>query len=122
MSRAAWLNLPHARTVADRVERELERLRALDGPGSAEMNTLVLELKKSLDPWAEDPPPDIAEAEADAVAVRARALVTAITSRDAARSDRLGQCVRNLFECLGLESEGRDLALDCGEDPDSPMR
>jgi hypothetical protein len=38
------------------------------------------------------------------------------------RSDRLGQHVRNLFECLGLAEEGAQLSLKCGERPDSPMR
>jgi hypothetical protein len=39
-----------------------------------------------------------------------------------ARGDRLGQLVRNLFECLGLPEEGAALALQCGEDPGSPLR
>ena len=36
--------------------------------------------------------------------------------------DRLGQHVRNLFECMGLPEEGALLALECGERPDSPLR
>ena len=36
--------------------------------------------------------------------------------------DKLGQCVRNLFECLGLPNEGRRVSLVCGENPDSLMR
>jgi len=39
-----------------------------------------------------------------------------------ARGDRLGQLVRNFFECLGLAEEGAQLALRCGERPDSPLR
>ena len=42
--------------------------------------------------------------------------------RQRARGDRLGQCVRNLFECLGLPNEGRRVSLACGENPDSIMR
>ena len=38
------------------------------------------------------------------------------------RNDRLGQNVRNLFECLGLAEEGRTLSLVCGERPDSALR
>jgi hypothetical protein len=60
-------------------------------------------------------------AAADEVAQRARALVAAILEGPA-RSDRLGQLVRNLFECLGLADEGATLALQCGERPDSPLR
>ena len=52
---------------------------------------------------------------------RARALVAAILATPA-RGDRLGQFVRNLFECLGLPEEGAALSLECGERPDSPLR
>jgi hypothetical protein len=38
------------------------------------------------------------------------------------RDERLGQAVRNLFECLGLPEEGADLGLQCGESPDSLLR
>jgi hypothetical protein len=58
---------------------------------------------------------------ADRVGELARALVAAIADRGV-RSDRLGQHVRNLFECLGLAEEGRTLSLQCGERPDSPLR
>ena len=56
-----------------------------------------------------------------ASAVLARALVEAILASPT-RGDRLGQNVRNLFECLGLPEEGAELALQCGESPDSPLR
>jgi hypothetical protein len=36
--------------------------------------------------------------------------------------DRLGQNVRNLFECLGLGQEGAEISLRAGEDPRSLMR
>jgi len=38
------------------------------------------------------------------------------------QGDRLGQSVRNLFECLGLAEEGAELSLRCGERPDSLLR
>lgn len=122
MSRDSWINLPHARTVAERLERQLEILRVLDGPGSADLNQRVLDLKRALDPWTEDPLPERAAAEADAVLGPARALADAIVANERARSDRLGQCVRNLYECLGAPDEGRDVSLACGEDPNSLMR
>ena len=36
--------------------------------------------------------------------------------------DRLGQAVRNFFECLGLGVEGARLSLLAGENPDSALR
>jgi hypothetical protein len=36
--------------------------------------------------------------------------------------DRLGQCVRNLFECLELGREGAAISLRAGEDPKSFQR
>ena len=58
---------------------------------------------------------------ADKVAALARVVVTGIVAAPC-RGDRLGQSVRNLFECLGLADEGRELSLRCGERPDSPLR
>ena len=36
--------------------------------------------------------------------------------------DRLGQCVRNLFECLELGKEGAAISLRAGENPSSLQR
>lgn len=36
--------------------------------------------------------------------------------------DRLGQCVRNFFECLELGPEGAAISLRAGEDPKSLQR
>lgn len=36
--------------------------------------------------------------------------------------DRIGQCVRNLFECLERGEEGARLSLLAGEDPCSLLR
>jgi len=79
------INLPHARTIGQRIARTLD---ALDGFGH-EGNG------------------------------QAQALSGALAS--SCRSDRLGQHVRNFFECLGLHEEGADLALKCGERSDSPL-
>lgn len=121
-ARAAWINLPHARTIAERIERQLEILRVLDGEGSTRLNALVLDLRNRLEPWVEDAAPEKAAEAADPVVEVARSLVNAIVDDERARSDRLGQCVRNLFECLGLPHEGRRVSLSCGEYPDSLMR
>jgi hypothetical protein len=77
-----------------------------------------------LDPWmdADENPPGVqAEALRDRVAALGRELFDAI---EAARlgGDRLGQCVRNFFECLELGLEGADISLRAGEDPRSLQR
>ena len=118
------INLPHARTVTQRIGRSLEALGAFTegGNGGAPgLRTAYSELEDAVRPFDEDPGADDAIRAADDVALRARSLVGAILDT-AARSDRLGQHVRNLFECLGLAAEGAELSLRCGERPDSPMR
>ena len=72
-------------------------------------------------PSTRTPPRRETIAAADAAAEKARALVDAILETHA-RSDRLGQHVRNLFECLGLAEEAATFSLQCGERPDSPLR
>ena len=118
------INLPHARTIAARVGRTLEALGAFGEGGNG--GALALHgafdaLEQCLRAFDEDPPPEEALASADAAAQRARVLVDAILETPS-RSDRLGQHVRNLFECLGLAEEGATLSLLCGERPDSPLR
>jgi hypothetical protein len=122
--RYAFLNLPHARTVAARIERSLEALAAFGEAGdghAAPLRDAWVRLSRELEPFEEDPPAEQALVAADAAAVLARALVDAIIASPA-RGDRLGQHVRNLFECLGLAEEGALLSIQCGESPDSPLR
>ena len=57
----------------------------------------------------------------DQAAVLGRKLVDQI-EREKAGHDRLGQCVRNLFECLELGQEGAVISLRAGEDPKSFQR
>ena len=121
-ARAAWINLPHARTIAERVERQLEILRVLDGEGSQPLNAAITALRHSLESWVEDAEPSKAAESTDPVVELARELVRKIVDDERARGDRLGQCVRNLFECLGLPNEGRRVSLACGENPESLMR
>jgi len=122
--RYAFINLPHARTVAARIERSLEALSAFGEAGdghAAPLRDAWARLNRELEPFEEDPPAEEALLAADAAAALARALVDEIVASPA-RGDRLGQHVRNLFECLGLAEEGALLSLQCGESPDSPMR
>ena len=71
--------------------------------------------------FVNDPPAEVALPAADKAAAHARDLVEALL-QTSVRGDRLGQHVRNLFECLGLPEEGAAQALRCGEHPDSPLR
>jgi hypothetical protein len=123
-ARYARVNLPHARTIAARIGRSLDALGAFaeqGNGGAAGLNAAYDALEAACRAYDEDPPFERALAAADDVAAVARPLVEAIL-RAGARSDRLGQHVRNLFECLGLPEEGAELSLKCGERPDSPLR
>lgn len=118
------INLPHARTIVARIGRSLEALGAFGEAGNGGAFTLHSSydaLERELRDFDDDRALEAAIAAADAAAALARALVAAIVETPA-RSDRLGQGVRNLFECLGLGEEGAALGLRCGERPDSPLR
>jgi hypothetical protein len=118
------VNLPHARTIVQRIGRSLEALSAFGEQANGDAASLVSAmeaLEGALRGFDEDPPGEEALRAADAVAALGRALVEAILATSA-RSERLGQHVRNLFECLGLAEEGAELSLLCGERPDSPLR
>jgi len=121
--RYVHINLPHSRAVVLRIGRTLDFAGAFreDASGGRALQAAFTALEREAAPWDEDPAQDAAVSAADAVAERARALVGAILDTPL-RSDRLGQHVRNLFECLGLAEEGAELSLRCGERPDSPMR
>jgi hypothetical protein len=123
-ARYVEINLPHARTVILRIGRSLEFLGAFrehDNGGALALHGAFQALEREALPFEEDPALEAAIQGADAVAEKARALVEAIVD-STTRSDRLGQHVRNLFECLGLAGEGARLSLRCGERPDSPLR
>jgi hypothetical protein len=122
--RYVHINLPHARTIVSRLGRTLEAFGALGEAGNGSAPGLLDAydaLEEAVKDFDEDPPLEAALRAADEVAGRGHALVEAILATPC-RGDRLGQSVRNLFECLGLAQEGAELALRCGERPDSPLR
>ena len=122
--RYVLINLPHSRTILARLGRTLEALGAFDDSGNGgnlELHSAYDAVEAAVREFDEDPPMEVALQAADAVATRGRALVAAILATRC-RSDRLGQWVRNLFECLGLAEEGARLSLECGETPDSFLR
>lgn len=110
------LNLPHAATVTGRIVRLLE--------GERDLQQLAEELLEPLLVYqlTQDYSTSTATYQArDRAAERGRKLAAGIAAAGLGR-DRLGQCVRNLFECLELGEEGARLGLLAGENPDSMQR
>ena len=109
------LNLPHAATVASRIARLLE---------GESLRPLAEELLEPLLVYqvTQDYSTNIVAYQVrDRAAERGRRLAEGIAAAGLGR-DRLGQCIRNLFECLELGEEGARLGLLAGENPDSMQR
>ncbi len=116
----ADINLPHAYTVLGRIFRWMDQ--ELSPPvEQTSVPRLLRDLDRLLGQYPYDPPTTEARQAAEQAAALARQLVEEI-AKAGYQGDRLGQCVRNLFECLGLAGEGAGLSLLCGERPDSPLR
>ncbi|AOS46058.1 hypothetical protein Verru16b_03153 [Lacunisphaera limnophila] len=114
------LNLPHAGRIARRLVTYLHR----DGHHATAAAATAVALVERLDPYfesEENPPLIHVEAVRAEVAALARHFVEQV-ELDALGHDRLGQAVRNLFECLELGREGAALSLRAGEDPGSMQR
>jgi hypothetical protein len=117
------LNLPHAGRIARRIILILPARGRSDGPEAVARRTAA-ELLALLEPCVEldeNPAQALALQLRDRAATLGRTLVDQI---EAGRLgfDRLGQCVRNLFECLELGREGASISLRAGEDPRSLQR
>ncbi len=118
------LNLPHAGRIARRIGPLLERHPGAKSAEAAAAVRLAEELIALLDPCldlGENPPSPGAERMRDRAAELGRKLVAHI-ERGGLGGDRLGQCVRNLFECLELGREGAAISLRAGENPRSMQR
>ncbi|HKB57557.1 MAG TPA: hypothetical protein VKC51_08195 [Lacunisphaera sp.] len=114
------LNLPHAGRIARRLLTVLHS----DGHDKAAAGDTAEKLLVLLDPYfesEENPRPDAAARVRNQAAVLGRQFVDQV-ELDKLGHDRLGQCVRNLFECLELGREGAALSLRAGEDPGSMQR
>jgi hypothetical protein len=117
------LNLPHAGRVARRIILILPARGSAEGPEAAARRTAA-DLLALLEPCVEldeNPPKALALELREQAAVLGRKLVDQIESGGLG-FDRLGQCVRNLFECLELGREGASISLRAGEEPDSLQR
>lgn len=113
------LNLPHAATIARRITYFLgdeETMRLARG--------LSLQIEKLLQPYGdsgENPAPGEGDRAVTETARLARLIVREV-EREKAGHDRLGQAIRNLFECLELGAEGAEISLRAGENPGSTLR
>lgn len=118
------LDLPHAGRLADRLQQMLEKAADPEEPKFEEMFELANRLSGMLFPYfSTDENPETAEGYRvrDEAAALARQLVDQIEEHRVGY-DRLGQCVRNLFECLELGEEGMEISLRAGENPGSLAR
>jgi len=118
------LNLPHAGRVAWRIDSLLSAETSANPLKLDAAVATVAEIRGLLEPAIElddNPPPPIAVELRNRVAELGRRLVGQIESGGLGH-DRLGQCVRNLFECLELGLEGADISLRAGENPKSLQR
>lgn len=118
------LDLPHAGTIAERITMLLHRNLEGEAEGADTVTELAGELFDLLWPYrvsGENPAePEATEAQQEAARL-GRAIVEQIETLRIG-SDRLGQCIRNLFECLALGEEGAEISLRAGEDPNSIQR
>jgi hypothetical protein len=117
------LNLPHAGRIARRIVLILPARGRTDGPEAVARRTAA-ELLSLLEPCVEhdeNPAPELAIQLRDRAAALGRVLADQIESGGLG-FDRLGQCVRNLFECLELGREGAAISLRAGENPKSLQR
>ncbi len=116
------LDLPHAGRIADRIATLVHRhtedagLDAPDAVAAADRLSAFLFRNTTGD----ENPPDAMRVR-DEAAELARHLVSLLEQAQIT-GDRLGQLVRNLFECLELGKEGAEISLRAGENPKSLQR
>jgi hypothetical protein len=118
------LDLPHAGRLADRILSLLERTieeRGLEAPEVLDIADRLSALLFRFSAQDENPADGEALEVRNNAAVTARELVDAMVIADVT-GDRLGQFVRNLFECLELGKEGAEISLRAGENPGSLQR
>ena len=118
------LDLPHAGRLADRILNLLERHCEEQGVDAEEALDTAERMSNLLFRYsANDENPGGSEATSvrDEAAVLGRQLVDQLEAIDI-RGDRLGQYVRNYFECLELGAEGAEISLRAGENPSSLQR
>lgn len=118
------MNLPHAATLSRRIEYYVRIAIPERGPQHAPLLQLTDRLQVLLGPIGaagDDPPREEALAMAAQAAALGRSIVDGVEEMKLGH-DRLGQAIRNLFECLELGEEGAALSLRAGENPNSALR
>jgi len=113
------LNLPHAATIAVRIVYHLRNVSA-DPDVLGRGKDLVLLLEPHRD-QQDNGDAAAAEKVRQEAASLGRAIVDDI-EKGKLGGDRLGQAIRNLFECLALGEEGAAISLRAGENPNSLLR
>ena len=116
-------NLPHAATIVRRIEYRLRSSGVEETPENEQLWMRVEQLHSLIGKYegGEDPADVVGDQVAEEAAGAGRELVIEIEKQGLAE-DRLGQAIRNLFECLGFPEEGANISLRAGEDPNSLMR
>jgi hypothetical protein len=116
------LDLPHAGRIADRIVALLEKHTEEMGLDVPEVMDIADRLSSYLfrNAAGDDNPPNANEVR-DQAAMLGRQLVDSMEAAHLT-GDRLGQLVRNLFECLELGQEGSEISLRAGENPKSLQR
>ena len=116
-------NLPHAATISRRIEGRMRAAKIAESVEAGELVGLVSELVERLAAFADgdEPPESEAREAAEEAAALGRRIVDEIERLEVGE-DRLGQNVRNLFECLGMGEEGAAISLRAGENPGSLLR
>ena len=116
------LDIPHAGRIADRLLTLLGRhVEETDIDGAATLETAEKIWSLLFRFTGEDDNPADAERIRDEAAALGRQLVDDMERAHIA-GDRLGQFIRNYFECLELGEEGAMISLRAGEDPRSLQR
>jgi hypothetical protein len=118
------LDIPHAGRMADRILNLLERHteeNAITAESVLETAEAMSNLLFRYSANDENPEGEEASRVRDEAAQLGRQLVDEL-ERTHIVGDRLGQYVRNYFECLELGEEGARISLRAGEDPRSLQR
>lgn len=116
------LDIPHAGRIADRLLILVQRHAEEKGTEAPEALDAAERLWSLLFRYSgeDDNPPDPMKIRDDAAMIGREFVDAVVTAR--LTSDRLGQLVRNLFECLELGEEGAEISLRAGENPNSLQR
>jgi len=118
------LDLPHAGRLADRILNLLERYCEETGADGEEPIDTAERMSNLLFRYSandENPGGEEASSVREEAAILGRQLVDQLESGNI-QSDRLGQYIRNFFECLELGEEGAQISLRAGENPNSLQR